>query len=544
PGLMMERLMLLCNAGEFNSALKELAKLENTPNPDKDLFLYKSLALNSLGQYDQADEALNKYSTLKAGEFWNIDFYKWNEDSKSIPHDWEKIIRSPKSSELKTKQSDFLFDTNHTEGLALSDKFAIAANSQLYIPYDGLNVKLIYDDGIRVYLDEMIIFENWQINHAKPEIIKIDATEGFHQIRVEYFQNEGAFAIGWKPLVSKSRISPLYVNISKLILQNKFDEAISLIQLNSRNPQGLMTNNEVLSHSRCFALLAMAIKTSHPDTSDQFKQNAIDLIESNIINNDIENSFSFNDINTIQEFQWIFQDHDNAIFMKDNEVMDFWIASNEVTYDLFLLFNNDPDALPEEKADQWNDYDKRVTPAPETPAHHVNVFDTILFCNWLSRREGRKPCYRKSGNSVQFGQDHFHNEWLLDKKADGYRLPLEYEWELACRAGTMTEWSTGSNEELVKSYSHLNSNKPTLVSTPRVNPWGLANMHGNLWEWCYDKSGIDNFARGGSFNNDPINCRSTSRFINSPHFRSNSIGFRIVLNNPPQANPVKSPGNE
>ncbi|MFM7132443.1 MAG: formylglycine-generating enzyme family protein, partial [bacterium] len=136
------------------------------------------------------------------------------------------------------------------------------------------------------------------------------------------------------------------------------------------------------------------------------------------------------------------------------------------------------------------------------------------------------------------------NEWLLDKKADGYRLPLEYEWELACRAGTMTEWSTGSIEELVKSYSHLNSNKPTLVSTPRVNPWGLANMHGNLWEWCYDKLGIDNFARGGSFNNDPINCRSTSRFINSPHFRSNSIGFRIVLNNPPQANPVKSPGNE
>ena len=124
-------------------------------------------------------------------------------------------------------------------------------------------------------------------------------------------------------------------------------------------------------------------------------------------------------------------------------------------------------------------------------------------------------------------------EWLAKETGQSYRLPSEAEWEYACRAGTTTRYSFGD------AISDKNANygskvgKTTEVSSYPANPWGLYEMHGNVWEWVEDvwhgrykgapadgaawtdgegkeASGV-RINRGGSWNNDPRICRSACR---------------------------------
>ena len=126
-----------------------------------------------------------------------------------------------------------------------------------------------------------------------------------------------------------------------------------------------------------------------------------------------------------------------------------------------------------------------------------------------------------------------------------YRLPTEAEWEYACRAGTTTAYSFGDDESKLGAYAWYDKNsKWNLheVATKKPNPWGLFDMHGNVYEWCedwYEKSlsGGDNpkgpsagslrVIRGGDWYNCASNCRSADR-RGFPADRNDSLGFRIV----------------
>lgn len=158
---------------------------------------------------------------------------------------------------------------------------------------------------------------------------------------------------------------------------------------------------------------------------------------------------------------------------------------------------------------------------------------------------GRRPVMRVDWNDAgAFAR------WVNGQaSAGGYRRPSEAEWEYAARAGTSTRWSFGEAESQLGAYAWFsdNSNSRTQpVGGKSANPWGLFDMHGNVWEWaedCYVNSysglatnGAANTTgdcasrviRGGSWNGSPASLRSASRLRSAPSSRDNDIGFRLA----------------
>lgn len=137
-----------------------------------------------------------------------------------------------------------------------------------------------------------------------------------------------------------------------------------------------------------------------------------------------------------------------------------------------------------------------------------------------------------------------------------YRLPTEAEWEYACRAGTTTPFYTGNclSTNQANYYGDYPMpgcdkgkyrNKTVPVASFSPNPWGLYDMHGNVYEWCQDwydsdypgghvtdpegpSSGDYRVLRGGSWGDDAGYCRSANRGNYSPGGRNDDIGFRLV----------------
>jgi formylglycine-generating enzyme required for sulfatase activity len=182
------------------------------------------------------------------------------------------------------------------------------------------------------------------------------------------------------------------------------------------------------------------------------------------------------------------------------------------------------------------------------PVVNVSWFDAVAYCNWLSEKEGRKPAYAISGEDVRW-----------DRSADGYRLPTEAEWEYACRAETTAPFSTG--ERISTAQANYNGNFPynygnrglfrkaTLPAASfRPNPWGLYDMHGNVWEWCWDfygltdggtetlenpagpETGAHRVNRGGGWDSPAKDLRSAARSSDFPETAGSSAGFRLARN--------------
>jgi formylglycine-generating enzyme required for sulfatase activity len=129
-----------------------------------------------------------------------------------------------------------------------------------------------------------------------------------------------------------------------------------------------------------------------------------------------------------------------------------------------------------------------------------------------------------------------------------YRLPSEAEWEYACRAGTTNLYSFGNDAALADQYAWTLENsdgKTHPVGQKRPNPWGLYDMHGNVWEWTLDwfepfphldvqdptgpAQGKFKVFRGGGWNNEIALARSANRFMMSPSNGIYFVGFRVAL---------------
>lgn len=151
----------------------------------------------------------------------------------------------------------------------------------------------------------------------------------------------------------------------------------------------------------------------------------------------------------------------------------------------------------------------------------------------------------------------------LNRRKEGrYRLPTEAEWEYSCRAGTSGMFSWGNEVDCHMGMFNNNSRRGALACIPLVvsrglkpdspapvasyppNPWGLYDMHGNVWEWCEDwygpykegeitdprgpEEGSVKVRRGGSWFKYGTFCRSANRNFAHPSSRYSTTGFRVV----------------
>jgi formylglycine-generating enzyme required for sulfatase activity len=167
------------------------------------------------------------------------------------------------------------------------------------------------------------------------------------------------------------------------------------------------------------------------------------------------------------------------------------------------------------------------------PVENVSWYDAVNYCNALSKKEGLTPAYTVNGNNVTW-----------NKSANGYRLPTEAEWEYACRAGTTGPYSSGSSVGTAGWYDSNSGSKTHPVGQKQANAWGLYDMHGNVWEWCWDwygpypggsqtdptgaSSGGSRAARGGSWGSYARGLRSAYRFWHNPSIQATYLGIRLV----------------
>ncbi|MDR1613619.1 MAG: formylglycine-generating enzyme family protein [Planctomycetota bacterium] len=216
-------------------------------------------------------------------------------------------------------------------------------------------------------------------------------------------------------------------------------------------------------------------------------------------------------------------------------VSDFHLARSEVTQrEYAALMGSNPSEF---KGD-------------DLPVENVTWFDALRYSNARSVREGLEPAYAIDGETVAW-----------NRRANGYRLPTEAEWEYAARAGTATLFNTGNRitDERANFYNHYGYNNDSSgrvigrargITTPvnsfAANSWGLFDMHGNVAEWCWDGYGEYDAAgrtdpagpaagayrvhRGGGWNDFPKHVRSAYRGAAPPGNRLFNVGFRLARN--------------
>lgn len=154
------------------------------------------------------------------------------------------------------------------------------------------------------------------------------------------------------------------------------------------------------------------------------------------------------------------------------------------------------------------------------PLTDVSWYDAIALCNQLSAGAGLDPAYLIDGLDVTWSSD-----------SNGYRLPTEAEWQYACTAGTPA-YRYGPLDDIAW-YADNSSGSVQRVGQLAPNAWGLHDMLGNVWEWCWDlydpaTYGPYRIFRGGGFADSERSIGSTVRRRSHPTLTIEDLGLRLA----------------
>lgn len=197
------------------------------------------------------------------------------------------------------------------------------------------------------------------------------------------------------------------------------------------------------------------------------------------------------------------------------------------------------------------------------PAERFSWYDAVQYCNQRSARDGYTPVYTVT--SPVYSGNHITSATVTwNQSANGYRLLTEAEWEYACRATSQTAFCNGGIADLgcgnepnlaaVGWYCGNSGGETHDVGGKAASLWGLEDMHGNVWEWCWDwyaayagdatdpvgpTSGSNRVARGGGCGSLAPLCRSANRSGSAPGLSGASdLGLRLSRTAGRTATPV------
>ncbi len=176
------------------------------------------------------------------------------------------------------------------------------------------------------------------------------------------------------------------------------------------------------------------------------------------------------------------------------------------------------------------------------PVEYVSWMDCVIFANKLSEREGLEKVYElprgmkddcKNQKSKR-DQDIEHHVPFIEvhRDATGYRLPTDAEWEYAARGGENFKYAGDDNLDEIAWHESNSKGKTHPIGQKKCNGYGLYDMSGNLWEWCFDTSETPNhICRGGNFFGSAFVSSITYRLREHASYRGFAIGLRLVRGN-------------
>ncbi|MBR0544650.1 MAG: SUMF1/EgtB/PvdO family nonheme iron enzyme [Treponema sp.] len=172
------------------------------------------------------------------------------------------------------------------------------------------------------------------------------------------------------------------------------------------------------------------------------------------------------------------------------------------------------------------------------PVEMVSWYDAIYFCNKLSEKVGFIPVYSVNGSTktkswgyTPHNGNSIRGEVTQNTRVNGFRLPTEEEWAYAEKGGQGYTYSGSNDLDEVGWYADNSGDRTHPVAQKKSNGYGLYDMSGNVWEWCWDVDPYNSdyrYNRGGSYYNLDYCCKVSYGGKDRVGSRYKELGFRIV----------------